>query len=309
MEYGKRKTAPSPVAPTVFRFPFFVFLLKVARPGFWSTTIWFYFLPLGQRHVFGDWTFWLGLLYVTFPLGLLLYGWNDLGDRETDRFNPRKDTLLFGARGSATQLAHLPSDIALAQAPFVLLFTMLLGAWGLLWFGAMLLANALYNNPRYPFKAHPPLDMLNQVGYLLVFPLSSWLNGVPQLPPATYVFSALFAMHSHLFGQILDLAPDGRAGRHTTAILLGTRRAKWLLALMLLSEAALIAAVFHNWIISGFLALSAAWFVLDVGVLYGEKSYPQLLVRVFALGLNGAAIGSLWWMWSTGALTHLPVGN
>ena len=30
-------------------------------------------LPLGQRHVFSSGVFWLGLFYVCFPLGLLLY--------------------------------------------------------------------------------------------------------------------------------------------------------------------------------------------------------------------------------------------
>ena len=92
-------------------------LMKVARPGFWTTSLWFYLLPLGQQHVFGSWTFWLGCFYVTFPLGLLIYGWNDLVDAETDRLNPRKGNFLFGARPDDAQLAalaraHLPRPTA-----------------------------------------------------------------------------------------------------------------------------------------------------------------------------------------------------
>ncbi len=56
-------------------------------------------LPLSQRDVFHSVAFWLGALYVTFPMGLLLYGWNDIVDYEADRLNPRKGTFLFGARG------------------------------------------------------------------------------------------------------------------------------------------------------------------------------------------------------------------
>ena len=37
-------------------------------------------LPLGQRNVFQSAGFWLGALYVGFPMGLLLYGWNDIVD-------------------------------------------------------------------------------------------------------------------------------------------------------------------------------------------------------------------------------------
>ena len=89
------------------------FLLKVSRPGFWLTSIWFYLLPLGQRDVFSSAGFWLGLLFVTFPLGIIIYGWNDVVDRETDRLNPRKDTFLFGARPNPEQTARLPWSIAL----------------------------------------------------------------------------------------------------------------------------------------------------------------------------------------------------
>src|SRR4030095_6422475 len=98
------------------------FLIKAARPGFWITSIWFYLLPLGGQNVFGTNEFWLGLIYVTFPLGVFIYGWNDCVDAETDRLNPRKDSYLFGARGTAAQLTWLPWLIALGQLHFLALF-------------------------------------------------------------------------------------------------------------------------------------------------------------------------------------------
>ena len=104
--------------------------------------MWFYLLPLGQQHVFGRWTFWLGVLYVTFPLGLLIYGWNDLVDAETDRHNPRKGTFLFGARPDEAQLAVLPWHIALVQLPFAVAFVWLFGPEALAWLAA------LWSSPR-----------------------------------------------------------------------------------------------------------------------------------------------------------------
>src|SRR5438046_9475405 len=68
------------------------FLVKAARPGFWLTSIWFYLVPVGGRHVLDQAEFWLGLVYVSFPLGLLIYGWNGVVDFDVDRFNPRKGT-------------------------------------------------------------------------------------------------------------------------------------------------------------------------------------------------------------------------
>ncbi len=166
-------------------------LLKVARPGFWLTSVWFYLLPLGQHLVFDTAEFWLGLFYVTFPLGMIIYGWNDVVDSETDRLNPRKDSFLFGARPTPEQIARLPWRIAAVQVPFVLLFTWLLGGRALVWFAALAVATALYNWPRIGCKGRPGFDLLNQIAYLLVFVLSSWLNGLPQAPWFTFVFGAL----------------------------------------------------------------------------------------------------------------------
>ncbi len=282
-----------------------LFLLKAARPGFWSTAVWFYLLPVGQRNMFGTPAFWLGLVYCTFPLGLLLYGWNDLADRVTDRLNPRKDSLIFGARGTDAQLARLPRIIVLVQIPFLLTFFVLLGWKTLIWFAAVLLVNWLYNRPKFPFKSHAPFDMLNQAGYLLVFPLSSWLNGVPQLPWATFVFSAMFAMHSHLFGQIMDLVPDREAGRRTTAICLGIVPAKILLLTLLVVETILVTWAFKNPYFSAAMALGALWLLFDLTVLFRNRLYPQGALTLFALGLNVAMFSTMNWVWKTGVLLHI----
>jgi 4-hydroxybenzoate polyprenyltransferase len=98
--------------PTAF------FWLKVARPGLWFQTLWLYLLPTAQRYeVFGSTRFWLGVLFVTYPLNLLVYGFNDVADREVDQLNPRKDSFLFGARGSAEQLRRVPAVIAVVFLP------------------------------------------------------------------------------------------------------------------------------------------------------------------------------------------------
>src|SRR5205085_1789750 len=112
----------------------------------------------------------------------IIYGWNDAVDLETDRLNPRKDTFLFGARPTPDQTRRLPWRIAVVQAPFVLLFTWLLGWRALAWFAALVAATALYNWPRIGCKGRAGFDLLNQTAYLLVFVLSSWLNGLPQAP-------------------------------------------------------------------------------------------------------------------------------
>lgn len=284
----------------------FAYLLKVSRPGFWITQLWFYFLPLAQVSVLESGRFWLGTIYFSAGLGFALYGWNDLVDAETDRFNPRKDSLLFGARGTPEQLARLPWFIVLVQLPFVIIFTLLEGPKMAAWFLALFAATALYNHfPPSGLKGRPPFELLNQVGYLLVFVGSSWLNRVPQLPWATFVFGGLFAMHSHLFGEIMDVAPDRAAGRRTTASVLGVIRTKYLLVALLAVESALVFVFFKNLLIGGALALAAVWFLLDGLVLWRDRPYTTTQMRVFFLGWNGIALASIFWIWQTGALSFL----
>lgn len=280
------------------------FLFEAARPGFWSTSIWFYMLPLGQRWVFDSLPFWIGVLYVTLPLGLVIYGVNDLADRETDRLNPRKGNLLFGARGTPEQLAALPRQIGIIQVPFLAVFAGIMGSFHtFIWFAAVCAFTAAYNFPRLGTKNWPFLDLLSQSGYLLVFILSSELNREPHLPRYVYLFGALFAMHSHLFGQIMDVVPDRLAGRRTTAVLIGIIPAKMLIVALLAFESWLIFSYARDSLIAAFLAAAAIWFVLDLTVIWKDRGYSPCQMRLFLLGWNATAILSLPVVWRWGHLS------
>ena len=278
------------------------FVVKAARPGFWLTAIWFYLVPVGGRNVLNQAEFWLGLFYVSFPLGVLIYGWNDVVDFEVDRFNPRKGTYLFGARGTAERLARLPWRIALVQVPFAILFTLLLGPKALAWFAVLIVVTAMYNCQPFAFKGRPGFDLLNQAGYLLVFVLASWLNHVSQVPWFTFLFGTMFAMHSHLFGQIMDLGPDRTAGRRTLAGVLRARPAKWLLIGFLAAEAVLIWKWARDPWLAAFLAASAVWFMLDVMLLWRDRPYSPGEMRFSFLAWNGVALASMPWVWHAASL-------
>ena len=282
----------------------FVFLLQVSRPGLWSTTALFYLMPLGQADFLHSRTLWLGLFYVLFPLGFLLYGVNDIVDAEADRLNPRKGTFLFGSLGKAEQLAALRWKIAAVQIPFLIIFFFLIGPRILGWFGVLLIAVGIYNVPRFGWKSHPPFDVLIQASYLLVFVLSSWLNGASQLPWQTFLFGAMFAMHSHIFGEVMDIEPDRLSGRRTTATLLGAERSKLLLAGFLCVETMLVYYFFGDLVIAGFLGFGAAWFVLDSLLIWKNRPYNPRTMRLFMWGWNAAAFAGMFWNWSAVSLTH-----
>ncbi len=280
-----------------------VFLLQVSRPGLWSTTALFYLMPRGHADFLNSRTLWLGLFYVLFPLGFLLYGVNDIVDAETDRLNPRKGTFLFGSLGAAEQLAALRWKIAAVQIPFLIIFFFLVGPRILAWFGALLIAVGIYNAPRFGWKSHPPFDVLIQASYLLVFVLSSWLNAVAQLPWQTFLFGAMFAMHSHIFGEVMDIEPDRLSGRRTTATLIGAMPSKLLIAGILCVETVLVYVCFGDLVITGFLGIGAAWFVLDALAIWKNRPYSPTEMRLFMWGWNAAALLGMYWNWSHGSLT------
>src|SRR5215470_11804275 len=158
------------------------FLIQVSRPGLWTTTTLFYLMPLGRTFNWHSMPFLTGIFYIVFPLSLLLYGVNDIADAEGDRLNPRKGSYMFGSRGVDQQLRALRWQITVWQIPFFCLFWIYAGWRITLWFVAILLAVYIYNARPIALKGRPPFDVLIQSSYLLIFILSSWLNGVPQLP-------------------------------------------------------------------------------------------------------------------------------
>ena len=281
------------------------FLIQVSRPGLWSTTALFYLMPLGHVEVWRSKSLWLGLFFVLFPLGLLLYGVNDIVDAEADRYNPRKGTFLFGSRGGLDQLSALRWWIAAAQIPFLAIFFYLIGPRILAWYAALLIAVAIYNAPRLGWKSHPPFDVLIQASYLLVFALSSWLNQAQQLPWQTFLFGALFAMHSHILGEIMDIEPDRLSGRRTTATWIGAVPSKFLIAGLLAVESTIVYVFFRDVVIAGFLATGVVWFLLDAGLIWKNRAYSPREMRLFMWCWNAAALLGILWNWSQSSLTHL----
>ena len=264
----------------------------------------FYLMPLGHADLLHSGKLWMGMFFVLIPLSFLLYGVNDIVDAESDSLNPRKGTFMFGSRGAREQLAALKWQIAVVQIPFVIALYYFVGPRILLWYAVLLLAVGIYNAPGIGWKGRPPFDVLIQASYLLVFVLSSWLNNAQQLPWQTFLFGAMFAMHSHIFGEVMDIEPDLLSGRRTTATVIGRVRAKFLIAVFLCVETALVQFYFRDWIITSFLTIGAIWFLADATLLWKNRAYTPKQMRLFLWGWNAAAVLGMFWNWGHGTLTR-----
>ncbi|MFT5167690.1 MAG: 4-hydroxybenzoate polyprenyltransferase [Saprospiraceae bacterium] len=278
------------------------FWLKVSRPGLWFATLWLYLMPTSGLEIWDSMNFWLGLAYVTFPLNFMVYGWNDINDFEIDQINPRKDSFWFGAKGSQQQLAALWKPIVLVQIICLPVFIWIIGLKMVYLYLGLLFINFLYNHPRYGLSSRPPLEILCQIGYLLVVPFSVWLNEVAALPWQTYFYLLLFAFQSHLMGEVMDIEPDRKSGRKTTATVIGMRKTKLLIILIVALEVCLLFVVFKEYIFGGILALSLLWLILDLLFIFKTKTYSLSQMKLFGLLSNIAALVTMAYVWYSGCL-------
>ena len=285
-----------------------LFYLKVSRPGLWFATVWLYLLPTSQNEMLlSSFAFWYGFFYVCFPLNFLVYGWNDSVDFETDKLNPRKDSFWFGAKGSKEELeilwkpmliVHLicmPYLIYLGSFPMVIIILL------------FLLINGLYNLKENGIRSKPPFELLCQIGYLLVVPLSMLVNDTGMIPWQTFFYLFLFSMQSHLIGEVMDIEPDRKSGHKTTATILGMQKTKLLIIGIVSMEVGFLFYVFRDFIFGSVLALGLVWLLLDLLIIYKTKKYTVGQMKFFAFGSNMIAVATISYVWYTGCL--MQVGN
>lgn len=281
--------------------------LKISRPGLWFPTVWIYMVPFGNQEEF--WTtlpFWLGLVFVTFPLNYLVYGLNDYTDTKADALNDRKGNFLFGAKASKEELKFLLPKITLIVLPFIILFTYLSGIKMFLLLGVMVGVNVIYNFKPFRLKERPPFEIFIQVGYVLTAFFCTELNDLDNLPWQTLIYLSLFAFQAHLAGEIMDIDPDLKAGKKTTATILKRKTTKKMMLALLLTESFLLWYWFKDMVLASFLALFSVWLALDVFYFFKDRPYTPQQMKLFGYALNMSAILSMIWVWYSGKLLLTP---
>ena len=278
------------------------FLLKVSRPGLWFQTVWLYVLPAAGVHMLDQPLWWLGLLYVTWPLNLLVYGWNDIVDVDIDAENPRKDSWLFGARGTRAQLRGLPPWIIASQVPFLVAFTVFVGWEMIPLFVGLVALNAVYNARIGGLRGRPPFDLINPLGYILITVMGAWINDLPLPSTMAFGYLVLFCLHAQLMGEVMDIEPDRKAGRVTSATLMGAVPAKVVVIALVAGEGALMGLHSGDWVLGGFLLAAVPALVVDL-FLYGAGQYTRRQFTLLGVGMNVAGLASMFWVWFNASLS------
>lgn len=197
-------------------------IVKLSRPRFWLYLAGPYlvgFVFAGDLFALLSAVFILHFLFFLFPANILLYGVNDLFDRDTDASNEKKggkEVRLQQAHLQRVRLAVMVS--ALASLPLVGVFFSLHAL--IVWL-VFLSLSFFYSVPPVRFKARPVVDSLSNVLYVMPGVLA-YVHVTGSFPPFIVILAAwVWVAAMHLFSAIPDIAADRRANLKTTAILLG----------------------------------------------------------------------------------------
>lgn len=203
----------------------FVLLCKASRPISWINTAYpfaaAYLVTVGKIDAI-----WLvGSLFFLIPYNVMMYGVNDVFDYESDRLNPRKNSI-EGAVVQTDFHRFVLGWVAILTIPFV----------GWLWLQSpSLLSRAVlalviflvlaYSLPGLRFKERPIIDSMTSSMHF-VGPMLYALTFTAWQPAYWLVAGAFFlwGMASHAFGAVQDIQADRRAGIGSLATVFGAAR-------------------------------------------------------------------------------------
>ncbi len=271
----------------------------------WFPTIWIYLVPFNLETRFWEQPlFWLGFFFVCFPLNYLVYGLNDFNDVIPDAINKRKGNFLFGAKLTSRQLKKVPLKVGLIIAPFLVIFTAISGYKMLLLLVFMIVINIVYNFKPFRIKERPPFEICIQIGYVFTAFFSVLLHDLEMIPWQTILYLTLFAFQAHIAGEIMDIDPDIKANKKTTATLIGRKNTKYLMLLLLVCESYILYFWFNDLVLSSFLLLFIIWLLIDVFILFKGNPYSLFQMKLFGIAMNFIAFASMFWVLYSGNLLH-----
>jgi 4-hydroxybenzoate polyprenyltransferase len=198
------------------------YLISVSRPRFWFYLAGTYLVGVVyaiDNFNFGQGWFWLSLIYFLLPANLILYGVNDLSDREIDLVNPKKngqkEFRLDPKYQSVLKIGILVSG---------LFGTVIFGiqSWilGLIWM-VWLVLSVFYSLEPIRLKTKPVLDSLSNVLYLIpgvigFYQVSGSMPGYEIL-----IGGACWCAAMHAYSAVIDIKADRKGGIQTVATYFG----------------------------------------------------------------------------------------
>ena len=104
----------------------------------------------------------------------------------------------------------------------------------------------------------------------------------------------------------MDIEPDRKSGRKTTATILGIKNTKLVIIAIVLVEVFLLFHVFKTFIFGSMLAIGCLWLLVDLFLIYKTKTYTVEQMKLFGIMSNLVALASMAYVWYSGCLLQIP---
>ncbi len=243
-------------------------LIEISRPVLWINTIGTTVIGMWLAGYLWDWRVLPILIWVTFPFNLLIYGINDIFDRDTDDPNARKGGY-GGAKIVDKEVRPIAWGVAITNIPFLVYFiaTLPWPAWA--WMLAYAFSFWQYSSTPLRFKGRPVWDSLSNTDYAYPLVFVPYALGAEPMWEAAIGLMA-WSMAKHVYDAIQDIEEDRDAGIRTTAVAFGARGALVWSAVFWIISTVMFALV--NWPVALVNALIAGWLVI---ALWLEPTTPK----------------------------------
>ncbi len=196
--------------------------LNISRPRFWIYTAGPFWLSAALLYPLDGYMVpvLIMLSYFTFPANILIYGINDIYDRDTDILNEKKNS--YEHLLQSKDQKYLIYLIVLSNVPFWIYSVLFLPVVANIFLLIFILLAWQYSAPPIRAKARPFLDSLFS-GLLYIVPVGvSWgiVSGhAPGFLPMLAGF--LWSYSMHVYSAIPDINADKEAGISTSATYFG----------------------------------------------------------------------------------------
>ena len=215
-----------------------------------------------------DWRVLPILIWVAFPFNLLIYGINDIFDRDTDDPNARKGGY-GGAKIVDSEVRPIAWGVVITNVPFLIYFiaTLPWPAWA--WMLAYAFSFWQYSSTPLRFKGRPVWDSISNTDYAYPLVFVPYALGAEPVWEAAIGLMA-WSIAKHVYDAIQDIDEDRDAGIRTTAVAFGARGALIWSAVFWVISTVMFALV--NWPVAIVNALIAGWLVI---ALWREPTTPK----------------------------------
>jgi 4-hydroxybenzoate polyprenyltransferase len=215
----------------------------ISRPLFWigpvaayKAGLWAAGIPTGALE-------WIELAILAFPVSLIIYGMNDIYDREADRKNPRKKSIIWGAQIQEEDIPWIKNWCLFSAIAMVLVSATTLNPLHILFAALGVVFAYSYSAPPLRFKERPIIDSLSAMGYgFFPFGLAYSLSGSPGLFDWKMLVLTLNLPAVHAISTIMDMEGDRKSGQDTFATRYGGRAPALFAAAIFATNAAMFAS-------------------------------------------------------------------